>query len=249
MAQIVETVLLDRRISLGNEEYLRQLTCGSNWGKIRIGVRFAINGRANIPAGAGNAGPLGLTCFLQLGLGADSTSYFSADRPTQYCGLRFGGSSDNNPAVTFNAVQLNNSYYTWPNTEASPVSKDSTGVVTMGARLTTGGTVCAAANGNSSNEHELIATFGRAGGTYTVIDVLCPVTAGAVQAGKTFAQFQSDMVNESAASTVLSNVTRTAANSVLFPTTITAQLGWVSVYWSRSTPTIEISHIMVTKFF
>ena len=50
MAQIVNTTgvgfTADGRLSLGNEEFVRPMAIGADWGKIRIGLRYAINNNA-----------------------------------------------------------------------------------------------------------------------------------------------------------------------------------------------------------
>lgn len=43
MAYIAETVAGDKRIQLGSEDFVRKMTMGANWQKIRIGMRVAIN--------------------------------------------------------------------------------------------------------------------------------------------------------------------------------------------------------------
>jgi hypothetical protein len=244
MAQIVETILSDRRISLGAEEYYRQCNFGANWGKIRIGIRFAINGRSDIVDPA----------YIQLGLGVDANSYWSSDRPTGAICCRFGGSVSNHPNITFNAVQANNSYYQFASTEVSAFWKDASGVVnTAGDRLGSGGVYYAVANSATATPHEFFATFTRAGNGYGLNDVWYPqATVGAVQTGKTVAQFQADMINETAVQPAITNVSRVQSgfgpyafgSGITFP-----PVSYISVLWTKSTPTLEIANLEVCKFY
>jgi hypothetical protein len=51
MGSIVETISGDKRLKLGNEQFVRKLAVGRNWHHLRIGVRLSFNG----PAGAVSA--------------------------------------------------------------------------------------------------------------------------------------------------------------------------------------------------
>jgi len=51
MAFIVEQFVGDRGIQLGAEDIIRPFSIGTNWSKIRLGVRWAANGYAKIPDG------------------------------------------------------------------------------------------------------------------------------------------------------------------------------------------------------
>lgn len=51
MAFIVEQFVGDRGIQLGVEDVIRPFSFGTNWSKIRLGVRWAANGYAKIPDG------------------------------------------------------------------------------------------------------------------------------------------------------------------------------------------------------
>ena len=43
MANIVENILGDKALQLGNEEFLRQFSFGTDWRSIRIGLRWGVN--------------------------------------------------------------------------------------------------------------------------------------------------------------------------------------------------------------
>jgi hypothetical protein len=51
MAFIVEQFVGDRGIQLGAEDVIRPFSFGTNWSKLRLGVRWAANGYAKIPDG------------------------------------------------------------------------------------------------------------------------------------------------------------------------------------------------------
>lgn len=252
MAFITETIAFDRRLQLGNEEFYRPVQMGGNWTKARIGIRFAINGWADMTGS--NAAPF-LTLdksFLQLGWGTDANSYFLNDRPTQFLGARIGGSGDNNASPKFNAVQEGTSYYSITSGDFTTIIKNNSGL-TQGSRagMVTGGAVLMAANSPLTTEHELMMTWQRTGSNYVLVDIICPVTAANVQAGKTATQFINDMDNENGTVVAYTNVGRSANNFPYFnlQQDFNFPLNYVSVYWSKATPTIEISHIAVTRFF
>jgi hypothetical protein len=48
MASIVENIVGDKALQLGNEEFVRPLNFGNNWNYIRIIARVTINGSATI---------------------------------------------------------------------------------------------------------------------------------------------------------------------------------------------------------
>ena len=47
MAEIITIVGDRKRLRLGNEEFVRTMNIGSDWGKVRIGMRFGINNAIN----------------------------------------------------------------------------------------------------------------------------------------------------------------------------------------------------------
>lgn len=51
MAFIVEQLVGDRGIQIGNEEIIRPFSFGTNWNKIRVGMLFAVNGFSSFPTG------------------------------------------------------------------------------------------------------------------------------------------------------------------------------------------------------
>jgi hypothetical protein len=63
MASIVENILGDKALSLAGEEFVRKLSFGNNWNKIRIGVIWRINGAATMTA-----------CRFHLGLNNGDTN-------------------------------------------------------------------------------------------------------------------------------------------------------------------------------
>jgi hypothetical protein len=54
MAQIIS--VLDKQIALGSEQYIRPMAWGSNWEKIRIGIRYNLYGSQWLPDGASGLG-------------------------------------------------------------------------------------------------------------------------------------------------------------------------------------------------
>lgn len=79
MAFIVETIVGDRVLQLGNEEFVRQLGFRTNWTKCRVAIRATIQGTANI--GATN---------YTIGLCQGTTNTFNSPNTTQYLGGAYG---------------------------------------------------------------------------------------------------------------------------------------------------------------
>jgi hypothetical protein len=48
MANIVENIIGDKALQLGNEEFIRQLSFGTDWQRLRIGLRWGVNMSATL---------------------------------------------------------------------------------------------------------------------------------------------------------------------------------------------------------
>lgn len=108
---------IDKYITLPNAEYVRPLSIGSNWNRLRIGVLMAMtpNATSNI-----------LSCNFVMGVCSGATNPYGASSTTYFIGSGMTGSA----TMTYNAGTAGASYYTGSTT--SWVSR-------IGTTLTTGG--------------------------------------------------------------------------------------------------------------
>lgn len=98
MAAIVDSLLDgNRRLQIGNEEFVRGLSFGSNWTKVRIGIRFTVN-----DTGGGN---ISSPANFFVGLCEGTTNTFFSNNTTGFIGC-------NNSTGLNNAWSYNASYYT-----------------------------------------------------------------------------------------------------------------------------------------
>lgn len=124
MAQIISSII-GKRLSLGNEEYGRKMSFGSDWGKVRIGVRFGIYRN---PASTSIT-----TANLVIGLSEGTDLMYKSPSCRDFIGFFF---SNPIPDATFTAAssppQL---YYAMGNPDGYFVSR----VNGVTSSLTTGG--------------------------------------------------------------------------------------------------------------
>jgi len=236
MAHITETIAFDRRLQLGNEQYIRRMSIGGSWSKLRIGVRFSFNGRSNLPT----TGFLGAATGLVIGVGVDATSGYFQDRSGGF----FGASLGSGVTGTFYPSQANSSYYdigTGNSTQI--VSRFDATVLTQGWNF---GSALQYISASSAQPHEFMVTMTKNNNIYGIADMFAPTNPTSVQAGKTPLAFMSDMDNE--IGTGLVNLTR-SSNALNYATLTHALFPYLVVGWNHSTPTVEITHIAVTRFY
>ena len=78
MGSIVETIVGDKRLKLGNEQFVRKLAAGRNWHHLRIGVRLAFDG----PQASAVASPL-----LAIGLCSGTSNCVGDASTTNFYGI------------------------------------------------------------------------------------------------------------------------------------------------------------------
>jgi hypothetical protein len=227
MAYIVETIAADRRIQLGNESYVRKMSIGPYWQKIRIGIRFSINGRADINGGT-----------LDAGFCVDSESHSGSDR-SNGC---FGNYASALGSIGYNAQQLNTSYY----------SLGLNGVYTFNmlnnVRTNTSMSLVnqvAYVPATPAPAGMVAYTWLRTGTSIAVVDTLYHQSGAGAVAGLSTSQFYQYMENENGVG--MTNVFRATHSQVSMTTG--SLFPYAFVRWSHSTPTIEITHIAVTRFY
>jgi hypothetical protein len=236
MASIVENIIGDRALQLGSEEFVRKLSFGNNWNFLRIAARVQINGMADIAAPR-----------LQLGLcNGDQATFTSAN--CNYVGAtlnvdnnsRFRFASDlyfgGVPAITQGALAVKKIV----NTTSEQI---------MGT--TVAGYIAAASLGNPSLY--FVDVFRVSASSYTVYFNRCTisqVTNAAANLTSTYAFLrcaEDELLTSTFAASYITSYTAAIANVTL--TGLSANMDTVSIYWNKSTPTVEISDLSVIRFY
>ncbi len=223
MAAIVESIVGDRRLQLGNEEFVRQMLIGRTWTKLRIGMNVAINGTAAFNNGA-----------LTVGVCQGFTNTFRSTNTTDYVG-----------------VQVPQTPGTWTYF-GSPNYYFNAGASCLGLKRT-GNTTTTGSNGNvntslwppvvSGYRTPCFIDIVRAASyTFTVYN---SVSTSPLLWDETPGQFLSDAQNENAP--VWSGSSNVGTGSVAYSGA--AQHDCVSINWNLSTPSIEISNLVVVRFY
>ena len=223
MAFIVETISGDRRIQLGYEEFIRRMTIGTNWTKIRIGLRLALNGSSSLSSSA--------PFFLGVCQGANG---FLSPVTTDYFGAKPGNTSAEGWTFTAGAPgsynPVNAGYYVAKKTGSTITN---TGIVVPNSPFFV--------SSPATNHSQFFLDITKGSPNYTTAmwapNSVQVVTDVAVSA------FLSNLENETAPGTVTALgalSTNAYSGAALFDS--------VSVVWTRSTPTVEISDIAVCRF-
>ena len=236
MASIVENIIGDRALQLGSEEFVRKMAIGNNWNFLRIAARVQINGMATISAPR-----------LQLGLcDGDQATFASAN--CNYVGATLN--VDNNtrwrfasdaysggvPAITQGALAVKKIVNT--TTEAI-----------LGVSIE--GYIAAASLGNPSLY--FVDVFRVSASSYTVYFNRCivsQVTNAAANLTSTYAFLrcaEDELCSSTFATNYITSYTTIIASLTL--TGMSANMDTVSIYWNKSTPTVEISDLSVIRFY
>lgn len=227
MASIVENILGDKALQLGGEEFVRKLAIGNNWNKVHIAMRFIVNGTANIAAPT--------RCMVGLCSGDEFTLQSSSC--IGWVGIQFG----NTGQWTYDGA--NGRYNIASGTSVTFVSSKIGAVITD---LSTGDNVghyCK--TGLSGTPHMLMVEIIRASASsYTCRGYLPDATQLL-----TLPNFY-DM---------LRIVEDEPANGYTTPyldilqqqtaTGLTSNLDTLSIFWGKSTPTMEISDVCVLRYY
>ena len=128
MAFIVESLAGDRRLQLGGEEFVRPMSFGGRWGRLRIGLRCMVNAATTITNGG-----------FVVGVCSGSTNTFVSSTTTDYIGMVIGSTGG---------------YSNWGYTAGPP---SYVGATTVAGGLTKVNTVQTVTNGIGSNQFNLSA--------------------------------------------------------------------------------------------
>lgn len=222
MSFIVETMPGDRRFQMGREEFLRPMIIGTNWNKIRIGVRLGLTGNSTFTLGSFGIG----VCQGNSGYLADTTVDWFGGWTTQ------SGITGN--TVTFNAGTPN--YYqltsgttaVWKRNNTTTTNTTATPAIFLPTQPT-------------AFRQQLFCDILKGSPSYTAT-LWAPNTAGLGQTDIGEASFLQSMENEGTPTSVVagSGVAVTYSGSGLHDT--------ISLIWTRCCPVIEISTIAVARY-
>lgn len=224
MASIVDNYA-GRALQLGNEEFVRKMSFGNNWNSLRIGMRFAVNGTANITA-----------AHLQAGLCSGDVDTFASPNCVQFVGSLLP-SGDN----------------TWTYSAGSFTSN--TVFATSTSTVTKVGSTITPTIQTSVSTHYIAGTAGGTSSVYftnivrlsdTSVSVQQSITQAGAFADVSFYDFMRGMENEAGGGTAGVTVYGTARVISGMATTF---LDTLSIYWNKSTPTIEINDLCVLRFY
>lgn len=222
MGYIVEPIILQRAIQLGNEEFGRTMSIGTNWTKIRIGIRCAVNG----VGGLINAG-------LALGVCQGTTNMYKSVTCTDFVGIHFGITPDNS---TFTFVLTSPAYYTQGSVSLPTITKVNGTLTNRSGQNTT------SYLGSAPGTTAVVGYVDILKGSSYTVTPYWPNSVGNVQTNSTALQFITGMETDGTPSNVAAYTAATYAytGAGLFDT--------VNVSWSRSTPTLTIFNLAVCRF-
>jgi len=236
MASIVENIIGDRALQLGSEEFVRKMAIGNNWNFLRIAARIQVNGLADIAAPR-----------LQLGLcNGDQATFTSAN--CNYVGATLN--VDNNTRWRF-ASDAYSGGAVGIAQGALAVKKIVNTTTEQIIGTTVVGYIAAASLGNPSLY--FVDVFRVSASSYTVYFNRCivsQVTNAAANLTSTYAFLrcaEDELLTSTFAASYITSYTAASASSTL--TGMSANMDTVSIYWNKSTPTVEISDLSVIRFY
>lgn len=238
MASIVETITGDKAVQLGiGEEFVRPLSFGNQWSKIRIGMRLAINGNANLGAGLQRLG---------FGLCNGNQLTYKSSSCVSWVGISWGI----NPGAAWTYDAVNNWYAVYSGGSVSYVTTK------VGATVTdtsTGNNTPHYISGTLRNAPSIIMTqIDRVSSSSYSVKGYMP---GGVQVASTpsFYDLMRCMEDEEMNTIANGGYGRTFVDHNLSSATATgvsSTLDTLSFFWERaSLPTIEVSDLCVLRFY
>jgi hypothetical protein len=223
MAFIVESTTFpgDRRLQLGAEDFFRTLSFGTNWTKIRIGVRMSMNDAyGNVLAN------------LSVGVSQGSAACLNSPSIIDAIGLTHGGNIgeySNNFTRSLNTTPC----YRPGVSSAAFNKKGAINTITAG-----GGYTLNLSGAPAIAQTPWLVDIAKGTPSYTItVWTLGAVTISNVTRATYLLQLENEStpVNMSSSAT-----TMTYSGSALFDT--------VFIHWSKSTPTVELSDVSVVRF-
>jgi len=236
MASIVENIIGDRALQLGSEEFVRKMAIGNNWNLLRIAARVQINGMATISAPR-----------LQLGLcDGDQATFASAN--CNYVGATLN--INNNIQWGFASNTYVGGLSAFRN-NGMAVKKIVNTITETAMGTSVEGYIAAAGLGNPSLY--FVDILRASASSYTVSFNRCTITQVTNAAANLTSRYvflrcaEDELLTSTFAANYITSYTGTAANLTL--TGMPANMDTVSIYWNKSTPTVEISDLSIIRFY
>lgn len=229
MATIVENILGNKALQIGGEEFVRKLSFGNAWNRLRLGIMCVLNGSANI------APPRRLVMGLCNG---DQLTYQSASC-VGFVGISWGP----NAGGSWSYDGINGYYNMYAGGSVSYVTtKVNTTVTDTSTSNNVGHCI---KSGGSGQPHLLFVEFIRSAtpGTYSVRGYAPDATQ--ILSIPSFYLFMRHMEWEETGNSTTYFDRLGAANA----TGMTTTLDTVSIYWSLASPTFEITDVCVLRFY
>lgn len=230
MANIVETVAGDRRISLLNEEIVRQMAFGQLWQRIIISLRVSIQGGATLTSPQ----------ELIIGVCSGLNGAYKPSSVTASYGMVFPGNAQN---LTYNAGPP--AYYSTGANGCRYVTKVGSSVTYTNVTIANQ-TAYFATGTNTPNLVGIV--FTRTGlNTITITSANLTLTVAAAQAGHTLNQLYryGDSYIMTPA-TLFPNISATTPSGQASLVT-TEVMDSAFIYWSNATTAVEVSDWMITR--
>jgi hypothetical protein len=222
MAFIVEPIALDRALQLGNEEFIRPMSFGTNWSKIRIGVVAALNATQ----GLRQAG------FL-MGVCAGAGSSWKTVNTSEFVGVHFGATVENS---TYAYVLGPPAYFTQAGVSVPSVTKLAGVVSNRGGANTT------AYFGAMPSTTRVAYFLDITKGSSYIVNALWPNSIANAQADNSIATFIANMETDGTPTNTASLGAQTFAYAGA------GLLDTLNLSWNHSTPVMTIFAIAVCRF-
>jgi hypothetical protein len=222
---------VDQRIVLSNSEATRLPLIGSDWTKVRLGVRLSVGASANITGNPRIA--IGLCTGVADGFGRTATTHFA--------GVRMSGAS-------FNYTAGPPAYLTASAAGAMVCCKRISGTTTNGSAVSSAATMLSSSV--SSRRSCLFVEITRGSPNFT-FQLGAPTTAAAVQTDITLAKFRDQMSwpawSVVGLSTWLSGYNTGSAITLAVDEATYGSLIVPNVYWDQTGAPLEVSDVQLTR--
>jgi len=225
MASIVENIIGDKAIQLGNEEFVRKLSFGGGWNACRVGLLMRIFGDTTVT-----------NCRFQIGFNYGDQDTFMSNNCAGYVGVKYAYNA------SFTYESANKRYNLGSNYVNSHVQKQGSAISDSLYAGTTAQMYGAAATSPAPHMW-LLAASRTTSTTYTLQGTY--VTAANLAYSPTAGDLLAVMENESALST---NFT-TAGISKVSTGSLPTSMDTLSIYWNHNIPVVEIYAICVVAYY
>ena len=232
MASIVENILGNKALQPGGEEFVRKMQIGNNWNLLRIAGRVAINGTSSITSPR-----------MLFGLCNGDTDTFASSNCAGYMGVCPTPITNVGNMLNWDGVNLRFSY-------------SGTFINSAGYVRKLGATVSEAQGGNQAASYMSSASGSNNAGLFvcdferlTSVNYRATWHVVSAAAWALTPRFY-DMLRV-AEDTTLSYgpyITAAGGNTALY-TGLPTNFDTVSVYWNKTTPTIDLLELMTIRFY